>query len=143
MKYIYTAGHFENRLQLQIMEYWIQEQLEKEHIDVRFNSHWIYEEPKELDEAARMDFNDVQNSNLVICTWPCRLGAACEISYALGLDIPVVFLLEKNLTKRDTMILATGMLIEYETRKIKDKVPGGYIVRSIEDLLECLKIYLT
>ena len=88
---IYLAGSFQNRLLLQFMKLYL------EKMDFKINARWLEYGRLNLKTAALYDYTDIDECDFVIATYPCALGTASELGYALALKKPIIFYIEQSM----------------------------------------------
>lgn len=146
---VYLASQFDNKILLQSFK----ELLKIKYPEVEVTSTWIKTPVLSLQDAARMDFSDIENSDLVIAFYPGHYGTSSELGYALAKHIPIIFvsphyihLYEPELNNLG--MLPVGKLIQYEKSpyRLKDMYKiyelNGIIVYSLEQCLDTLLLYL-
>ena len=96
---VYVASHFPNRLMLQIITNFLESKF-----PIKFVSSWLY---KEMAVSFKVDIlkdhDEINQSDFVIAFHPWGDGARSEIAYAVGLNKPVIMVID-NLVLADLNI---------------------------------------
>ena len=94
MKYkVYIATHFPNRLMIRLLWPALSHKY-----NMRTTSMWLTKEDSgTFIESTKKDFKAILESDFVIAFHPWYKGSLCEISYALGLNKPIVVLIDKQM----------------------------------------------
>lgn len=84
LKY-YLASQFENMTVMQFLA----NHINKEY-DLECMSYWLYRDTVSFTKDVELDFTSVERSDFMISIFPWYKGALCEMSYAIGLNKPVI-----------------------------------------------------
>ena len=145
---LYFAGKFENRFLIKCLIQYLTSIMEP----FKITSDWVnggY--VPSIKTRAKIDFTNIDNSNLLIAVQPLGHGGISEIAYALGKKIPVICIVEELIwfQKIDpewgwATPLPTGRLNLYNSDNGSvnfNKESPGYIIYEFKDLIKLLNLY--
>lgn len=106
---VYIASKFGNRLLIKILS----NHLEKKYPGIKIKSSWITRRNNEsFLHDVKKDFEEVKSSDFVIGVYPWGDGTKCEISYAVGLNKPVIALID-NVTLSSLLCIEASAYSEF------------------------------
>lgn len=132
-KSVYIAGMLDNRPLLRLLKEYIE--LNIPYVSV--NSRWLDLKTKtSLGFSAEIDYEDLEQSDLLFATWPGQLGTSSEIGYAMGSNKPIILYMEKTLIPdlNNTEDHGIGLL---PIGKIYDN-----IITEVHEIIPAIKKYL-
>jgi len=143
----YLAGCMEARLILYYM---------RDYLVTKFKStctsEWMDIGPCSLVDAAEHDYDCLEDSNILIATFPTNFGTTSEIAYAIAKKIPVIYLIDEphlgdissNSNETHFRVLPVGKLKKWRTFRDRPDKPAypGYIAHNIEELNQCFEFYI-
>ena len=139
----YLAGSIDCRLTLTCMRNWISETY-----DCECTSEWLDVGFVSLKNAASMDYKCIDKCDIMIATYPTRLGSSSEMGYALAKKIPIIYLVDKKImgnlndVNNDTgfSALPVGALYSWTNDDTKySQITPGFVVNTVDELVKCLR----
>jgi len=132
---IYLASTACNRLFIQAIQYYLGQKVQA---TLEFVSHWYWKPPIDsVPERAEMDYQGVQEADIVIAFGPHGEGTTSEMGYALAQYTTVVYV--PAWCHKNRIPLPAGMLHKYKGPELLDAKSPGWVVEKLEDLVEMLE----
>ena len=133
---IYFATKFANRL---LMQCFI-ELLIQRHPFIVCTSRWVYHNAlATVEDKANFDYEDIDNSKLMIVYGPIEFGASSEMGYAIAKGIPIIYLTDPLFLNGVTDPLPIGKLKHFNGSM--SMVNHGYIVHNLHDVDKLISFY--
>lgn len=145
---IYFAGKYDNKFLIKCLINSLYIKCCSELLSFEVMSQWHDLSFKEYcaKECAALDFGNLENSNLLIATQPFGSGTCSEMGYALGKNIPIIYIIEKEFYNNDIKQewgwnhpLPSGKLHLFDANKFV-AMPGN-IVHNFDELFSAIKYY--
>lgn len=155
---IYIATKFENKL---LAKSFVYELKNKSNLNINITSSWLnLIDVPNIVKCAKIDYEEIDKSDIVIGLFPFSCGANSELGYAVGKGIkvfyyidPIFYLDRVKITWGEAKPLISGLLcwpyeLEYDFNYNSEMVnfmlkrcntnQKGYIVHNIKDLIDIL-----
>ena len=144
---VYLAASFKNQFLMKMIREYLKDQVP----GINITSRWIDQgsEILPLRQRAKLDYEDVDNSNVLVCFFPLSEtgGAISEMAYCLGKGKKVLYCVKPEffpgVDNPGSDPLPVGLLKHYPSYGSLSIKDNGYIIHTVGDLCDTLRWYLT